>query len=204
MDGDDDGGSGGKRGEIGGEPLELRGVDAALVGSVGGDADGVEDDEVVALVVEGVEELAEAVFEELLAVEGVGGGHAAGGVDAEDVVVAEGVVDLEAEVLLGLAVEIEEGEGALFGDAEGVEDVVATVDGEVGFDGAGLLEGHVGADGGVELRLQVGVGEEEEGEGLGGGCGEEGRGRSGGEAGGSEEGEELAAGGHGFHDIPRR
>src|SRR5260370_3692514 len=94
VDGDDDGGSGGKRGEIGDEPLELRGVDAALVGSVGGDADGVEDDEVVALVVEGVEELAEAVFEELLAVEGVGGGHAAGGVDAENVEVAEGGVGL--------------------------------------------------------------------------------------------------------------
>jgi hypothetical protein len=44
--------------------------------------------------------------------------------------------------------------------------VIAAVDGEVGFEGAGLLEGHVGADGGVELRLDVSIGEEEEGEGL--------------------------------------
>jgi len=195
VDGDDDGGSCGEGREVGGEPLELCGVDAAFVGAVGGDADGVEDDEVVALVVEGVVELAEALLEEGFAVEGVGGVGATGGVDAKDIVVADGVVDLEAEVLLGLAIEIEELQGALLRDAEGVEDVVAAVDGEVGLDGAGLFEGHVGADDAVEFGLEVGVSDEEEGEGLlcRVGRGEE-RGRDGRcDASGSEESDELAA-----------
>ena len=152
----DDRRAGRQRGKIGGEPLELRCIDAALVGVVVGDADRVEHDEVVALVVEGVISLAEAIFEELLAVERVGGRDAAGGIDAENVVVADRVIDLEAEVLLGLAVEIEELESALFGDAESVKDMVAAVDGEVCLDGAGLFEGHVGADGGVELGLDDG------------------------------------------------
>jgi len=105
--GDDDGCAGGQSVEIGGEPPELRGVDTAFVGAVVGDADGVEDDEVVTLVVEGVIGLAEVVFVEFFAVEGIGGSDTAGGVDADDVVVADGVVDLEAEVLLGLAIEVE-------------------------------------------------------------------------------------------------
>ena len=63
--------------------------------------------------------------------------------------------------------------------------------------GASLLEGHVGADHAVQFRLQMRIGDEEEGEGLlrrrkrseGGrrdGCGEAGR---------SEQGEELSAAG---------
>lgn len=202
--GDDDGGAGGERGKIGGEPLELGGVDAAFIEVVIGDGDGVENDKVVALVVKGVVGGAEAVGEEFFAVEGVGGGDAAGEVDAEDVVVADGVVDLETEVLLGFAVEVEEGEGALFGDGESVEDVVATVDGEVCLDGAGFLEGEIGAGDSVEFGLEVGVGDEEEGEGLGpfgtggGGCGKELRGGGGGEGGGGEKGEEVAAVDFGF------
>jgi len=74
--------------------------------------------------------------------------------------------------------------------------MVAAVDGEVGLEGAGFFEGHVGADGGVELGLDVGVGEEDEGEGLDWWRGEDGGGDSGGDAGGSEESKELAAGGH--------
>ncbi len=137
MNRDDDRGSGGDCGEVCGEPLELSGVDASFVGAVGGNADGVQHDEVMAFVIEGVVELAEALLEEFFAVEWVVLRDAAGGIDAEDVVVADGVVELQTEVLLGLVVEVEEGEGALFGNAEGVEDVVAAVDGEVGFDGAG-------------------------------------------------------------------
>ena len=56
--------------------------------------------------------------------------------------IADGVVDLQAEVLLGLVVEVEEGKGALFGDAEGVEDVIAALDGEVGLESASFFERH--------------------------------------------------------------
>ncbi|HWW23163.1 MAG TPA: hypothetical protein VNY78_04630 [Edaphobacter sp.] len=70
MHGDDNGRAGRQSGEIGGEPPELRGVDTAFVGAVICDADGVEDDEVVALVVEGVIGLAEVIFVEFFAVEG--------------------------------------------------------------------------------------------------------------------------------------
>ena len=166
--GDDDRGAGGLGGEIVREPLELVVVDLGEVlfsfFGVGADADGIEDDEVVGLVVEGVEGGAEAVLEEFLGVEGVRGGDAGGGVDAADVMVAEGVVDFEAEGLLGLVVELEEFEGAGFGDGEGVKDVVAALDGEVSVEGGGLGHGELGALDAIELGLGVGVGEEEEGE----------------------------------------
>src|SRR5579871_1802445 len=163
-----------------------------------GDPDRIEDDEVVAFVIEGVIGLAEAVFKELLAVERIVGRDAAGGVDAENVVIAYGVIDLQAEVLLYLTVKIEELESALFGDTESIKDMVAAIDGEIGFDGAGFIEGHIGADSGVELGLDVGIRDEEEGERLWGLRSEErGRSRSS-EAGGSEESEKLPAGGHGL------
>ncbi len=56
-----------------GEPGELGGIDEAFVVVLGGDADGVEEDEVVVRVVEGAVGLGvEALLEGLLAVEGVG------------------------------------------------------------------------------------------------------------------------------------
>ena len=88
----------------------------------------------MALVVERVVRLAEALLEQLLAVERIILGDAAGRIDAADIVIADGVVQLQSEVLLGLVVEIEERNGALRRNGEGVEDVVAAVDGEVGLD----------------------------------------------------------------------
>ena len=67
VDADNDGRGGGNRLQVGGEPGELVGADPAFVSAVGGDADGVEHDEVNALVVKRVEKLAEVVFEVLLA-----------------------------------------------------------------------------------------------------------------------------------------
>ncbi len=48
----------------------------------------------------------------------------------------------------------------------GVEDVVAAHDGEIGFDGGDFAEAHVAAVSGVEFGLDVGVGEEDEVEGA--------------------------------------
>jgi hypothetical protein len=124
---------------------------------------------VVALVIEGVISLTEAIFEELLAVERVVGRDATGGVDTENVVIADRVIDLEAEVLLSLAIEIEELESALLGDAESVKDMIAAVDSKVCLEGTGFLESHIGADDAVEFGLEMGVCDEEEGKGLGSG-----------------------------------
>src|ERR1700733_8466088 len=52
MNRNDDRRSHGHRLQIGGEPLKLRVVDATLVGAIGGDADGVEQNEVVTLMIE--------------------------------------------------------------------------------------------------------------------------------------------------------
>ncbi len=111
--------------------------------------------------------------------------------------IADGVVQLQTEVLFGLVVEIEERNGALGGNGKGVEDVVSPVDGKIGLESAALLEGHVGADDAVELGLKMRVGNEEKGERPLRRCGrgEYGRGNGRGEAGGSEQGEELSAAG---------
>jgi len=163
---DDDRCPGRQRGEIGGEPLELSRIDPAFVGAVRRDADRVQHDEVVALVIEGVVQPAEALLEELLAVERVVLRDAARRVDAENVVIANRVIHLHAKILLGLVVKIEERQGTLLGHGERVEDVIAAVDGEVRFDRTGFLEGHIGADYAIELGLQMRIGDEEEGKWL--------------------------------------
>jgi hypothetical protein len=107
------------------------------------------------------------------------------------------VVDLHAEVLFGLVVEVKQSKCTLPGNGERVEDMISAVDREVCLDRAGLLEGHVGADDAVELRLNMSVRDEEKREGFlrrrksrerrgGDGCGKAGR---------SEQGEELSAAG---------
>ena len=98
--------------------MELRVVDAALIGAVGSDADRVEHDEVVALVIEGVVGLAEALLEELLAVERIVLGNAARRIDAADIVIADRVIQLQAEILLRLVVEIKQLERTLFRHGE--------------------------------------------------------------------------------------
>ena len=75
------------------EPGELCGVDARVPEAVFGGLDRVEDDEVPALVIEGVVGFAEAVFVHFFAVAGIGRRSAAGGVDAEDVVIADDLME---------------------------------------------------------------------------------------------------------------
>ena len=75
MAGDHDGCAGGGGGEVRAKPGELGGVDDGVEGALGGDLDGVEQDEVVAGLVKGaVRPGGEALFEGLLAVQGIGDG----------------------------------------------------------------------------------------------------------------------------------
>ena len=183
--------------EVGFEPCELRWIDERLPSMIVGGLDGVEDDEVPAFVIEGVVGLAHAVFIHFLGVAGVGGGHAAGGQDAEDIVIADGVMEGHAEGLLGRFVKIEDGVGASAIDAERVEDVVTAHDGEVGIERGDFFVAELAAVGCVEFGLDVGVGEEDEVEmgGCGGVGGPGGFGRDG--CGGGGEGggfQEVAAG----------
>ena len=184
------------------QPGELCGIDARVPEAIVGGLDGVEDDEVPAFVIEGVVGLAHAVFIHFLGVAGVGGGHAAGGQDAEDIVIADGVMERHAEGLLGRFVKIEDGVGASAIDAERVEDVVTAHDGEVGIEHGDFFVAELAAVGCVEFGLDVGVGEEDEVE-MGGGGGVGGPGCLGREgcSGGGEGGgfQEVAAGeGHGW------
>ena len=103
-------------------------------------------------------------LEELLAVKRIRRGDATRRVDAEDIVVADSVVDLQAEILLRLLVEVKELHGAGLRNSERVEDMVAAVDGEVRLEASRMLHRHIGADSGVQLRLNVRVCKEEEGE----------------------------------------
>src|SRR5262249_47674201 len=82
--------------------------------------------------------------------------------EPQDVVIANGVIDLQAQVLLGLVVEIVEADGALLCDGEGIEDMVTALDREVCLDAAHLMKRHPATLGRIELRLNVRVGKKDE------------------------------------------
>jgi len=88
-------------------------------------------------------------------------------------------VDFESQRLLGMGVEIEEAIGSFAVDRKRIENVVAALDGEVGVRLPGPAHRHFRPVGGVELRLDVAVGDVEELEG-GGRSGEGGQNGSGG------------------------
>jgi len=179
--------------EVALQPCELRRINERLPHTILGGLDGVENDEVPAFVIEGVVGLAYAVFIHFFGVARVGGSNAACGSNAEDVVIADGVVERHAERLLGGFVEVEDGVGTSAIDAERIEDMVTAHDREVGVERGDFMEAHVAAVGGVEFGLDVGVGEEDEVEmgGRGGVGREDGRRREacgrGGEGGGFQE-----------------
>src|ERR1700678_680149 len=155
---------------IGGEPLELGVVDAAFPLAVVGGKNGIENDEVVALAVEGrVGAGADAIFKHFFGVLRVGGCNAAFGQAAADVVIDDGVVERDVELRFRFLVEIEEQVGAGAIDGKGVENQIAAVNGEFGFECGDFLEGHGAAVGGVEFGLDVRVGEENKIERAGGG-----------------------------------
>ena len=63
-----------------------------------------------------------------LAVKGSRGFHTALRIDANAVVIANRVIDLQSQVLLGLVVQLEQSERALFRNSQSVEDVISTLD----------------------------------------------------------------------------
>ena len=100
---------GAEGGEIVSEPVELRIVNAAFPEAIGCGENGIEDDEVVAAMIERiVSARADAVFKHFLAVAGIGGRGAALGEDAVEVVIADGVVERGFYDVFGALVEIEE------------------------------------------------------------------------------------------------
>jgi hypothetical protein len=101
------------------------------------------------------------------------------------------VIKLHAEDLFGFTVQIEKTRGAFQADAKGVEDVVATLNGEIGFNGAGFLKALMTADSGVQLGLEMSVGDEEKGE-FAGRPGMSGRVKGKRETRGASEAEKLA------------
>ena len=110
---------------------------------VGGDLHRVQHDEVPAAVVEGVVGLRQArpLPKERLASVGVADGRAAfGGIEGEDVVVAQAVVDGQAQPPRLLLVQVVEVGRAGEGDGVGVEDEVAAAKGK-GRVGGGALHG---------------------------------------------------------------
>jgi len=156
----------------------LRGVETAFIGIalVAAGEDVVKAKEASAFVLEGVVGFVQVqfVFDEGLAVSGGLGGDAGLGVPAEDVVVADGVVNLERSIVgEDFEVKVEEFFGASGSRVEDVEDEITAGEDEVG---AGLesLDGLQRFDEAivtVPLALDVDVGEVDEAEGLGRGCG---------------------------------
>ncbi len=130
------------------------------------------------LVIERVIHLAEPVLEQLLAIKRVRRSHAALGIDPDDIVIPDRVIDLHPQVLLGLAVEIEERESAFLGNRQRIEHMISALNGKVGLDATRLPEGHLRSLGRIQLRLDMGVGDKEKAERLGGWSGEKRRRRS--------------------------
>ncbi len=167
---DDDGRGGSDGGEIVREPLELRVVNAAFPETIGRGENGIEDDEVVAAMIEGVVSArADAVFEHFFAVAGIAGRGAAFGEDAVEIVIADGVMERRFDGGFGALVEIVEHVGASAADGESVIYEIAAADGEFGIGRGDFCESHLAAVGGVQFGLDVRVGEEDEVEGFGGG-----------------------------------
>ena len=75
--------------------------------------------------------------------------------------VTDGVIDLHAQILLGPGIKIEERRSSLLANSTGIEDMISTLNGEVRLDRAGFLESGVCSARGIELRLDVTVGDKQ-------------------------------------------
>jgi hypothetical protein len=146
--------------QITGEPGHLFFVDTSFPETVVGGLDGIEDDEVIALMIEGVVGFADAVFVHFLAIGGIAGGHAAFFDDTEGVVIADGVANGHLQRLLGFFVKVKDGVGAIGPHGSSIVDVIAAHDGEFCFECGDFFETQVAAVRRVKFRFDVRVGEE--------------------------------------------
>ena len=163
---DDHGGARWQLVEVAGQPFNLRIVDARFPGTVFGHLNGIQDDEVIALVVEGIMGGSDSLLKHLLAESWAACLKPALAEDAEMVVIPDGMVNLQPQGLLGVPVEIKEVVGSLAVHGEGIEDVVSALNGKVGLEGCRFAKGHGTSLGGFELRLDVGVGDKQKVEGT--------------------------------------
>ncbi len=129
----DDGGGSGSVLEIGGEPNHLFVVDARFPQAVLGWLDRIENDEVIALVIERIVRFADAVFIHFLGVCGIARRHTTLFDDAEGIVIPDGMVHGHLERLFSFFVKIKDRVGAIGADRRRVIDVVAAHDGELRF-----------------------------------------------------------------------
>src|SRR5882724_6946926 len=144
------------------QPCKLLRIDPPFVGAIRSKSNRVQHNKVHALVVKAVVRLTYVLFVVLLSIERICRSHAALRVDAKTIVIADRVIDLQTQVLLRLLIEIEETQRPLLGNTQRVEDMVSTLDSEVGRYGAHLLERHIAALCCIELRLDMRVRQEDE------------------------------------------
>lgn len=172
---DADDGSGWSGGfQIGAEPIELIVIDAGFPEAILGEMDGIENEEVIPLVIEGVVGAAVEILEHFLAVGGIGRHGAAFRENTEGIVIADGVMNREGDELLGFLVEAVDQIGAKRIDAKSVEDVIAALDGKIRIERSDFAEAHVASVSGIQFGLDVRVREENEVEGTWGGRGGQG------------------------------
>lgn len=152
--------------EIGGEPAHLFVVDARFPQAVFRWLDRVENDKVIALVIERIVRFADAIFIHFLGICGIARRHSALFDDAEGIVIPNCVVDGHLERLFSLLVQIEDRVGAIGTDGRGVIDVVAAHDGELRLERRDFLEAQLAAVRRIEFRLDMRVGEENKIEGT--------------------------------------
>jgi len=162
----DDGRGSGRVFEIVGEPGHLFVVDARFPQTILGWLDRIENDEVIALVIERIVRFADAVFIHFLGICGIACRHSALFDNAEGIVISDRMVDGHLERLFGLFVEIKDHVSALGTDGRGVVHVVAAHDGELRLERGDFLEAQVAAVRRIKFRLDMRVREEDKIEGT--------------------------------------
>ena len=162
--------------EIVAKPVQLRVVNASFPEPVGRRPNRIQHDEVVSLVIERiVRARADAIFVHFLAVAGVARRNAAFAKDAKKVVITNGVVQRDFQVVFGALIQIEQHIDAGTAHSHRVKDQVAAADCKIRARRRDLRKRHGAAVRGVQFRLDVRIREEHEIErarGFGFGCGE--------------------------------
>src|ERR1700722_20371146 len=141
--------------------MQLRRVNPSLIRAISRNPNRVENNKVMPFMVERIIEFAEALLEQLLSIKRVILSDPARRIDPADIVVADRVIKLQPQVLLGLVVEVEQRQRTLLRHTQRIEHMVAPIDRKVGLQRTRLLERHIRADDPVQLRLQMGIRQKE-------------------------------------------